>query len=381
MGTVITAWSAVSPFGLGRAVLADGLRAGGGACAASAVPHAWGVPEDRACLVPDAALGTVLGRKGTRSMDRVTALAVAAVGGLLDDGLRDDEGRHGGVATGESLGLVLGTTTGSAQSMMDFTRESLLGAKPFFVDPARFPNTVMNCAAGQCAIWHRLKGPNATVAGGRIASLHALNYARRLLRAGRATAVLCGGVEELTRARFWLEWHSRRPDESGTVLGEGCAILLVERVNEPARGLASGLQPLAEVLAVEFGTFAGDGAAIDDGAGAVLAACIRRAMDRPSVGAEAIWAVAPCGAPGAAGEHERAALDAVLGDHETVHIRPVEIIGDTRAAAAVFQVAAVLAVAAESPRPVDRLALVTAVDTEGVVGCALLRIRHPLGEQ
>lgn len=372
-GTVITAWSAVSPFGLGPAVFEAALR-GGATRATSAVGDAWGVPEQEVCRVPGDALGHVLSRKGTRSMDRVTALAVATVGRLLDD-----RERHGAIATGESVGLVLGTTTGSAQSMMDFTRDSFLGKKPFFVDPARFPNTVMNCAAGQSAIWHCLKGPNATVAGGRIAGLHALNYARRLLRAGRAAAVLCGAVEELSPARCWLEWHSRPAGEPAVVPGEGCAVFLVERA---AAAPVPGRRPLADVLAVEFGTFAGDrrpagGAATDNGDGpwagaaTALAACIGRALHQATVTADAIWAVAPSGAA----EVEHAALDAVLGGRMAVEVRPVELIGDTRAAAAAFQIAAVLAVAAEQPGPAGRLALVTAVDTEGVVGCALLRIR------
>src|SRR5699024_7600310 len=97
--------------------------------------------------------------------------------------LHEDGERLPGI--GEDAGLVLGTHTGSAQSIMDFTRESLVSAKPFYVDPSLFPNTVMNCAAGQSAIWHQLKGPNTTIAGGRGTGLLALQYALRLQRAGR----------------------------------------------------------------------------------------------------------------------------------------------------------------------------------------------------
>lgn len=130
-------------------------------------------------------------------MDRVTGLAVTAVGSLLDDGERNRA-----VGTGEGAAFALGTTTGSAQSMMDFTRDSLTSEQPFFVDPARFPNTVMNCAAGQSAIWYQLKGPNATIAGGRTAALHALNYSRRLLGSGRARTVLCGERRSSRRPRL-----------------------------------------------------------------------------------------------------------------------------------------------------------------------------------
>lgn len=175
---VITAWSAVSPYGIGRAVFAEGLRERRGTVTELGPEHG-STPDGVGCVVPAFGIRDVLGKKGTRSMDRVTGLAVTAVGSLLDDA-----DRNRAVGTGEGAAFALGTTTGSAQSMMDFTRDSLTGEQPFFVDPARFPNTVMNCAAGQSAIWYQLKGPNATIAGGRTAGLHALNYSRRLL--GRA---------------------------------------------------------------------------------------------------------------------------------------------------------------------------------------------------
>jgi hypothetical protein len=157
--------------------------------------------------VPDFQVRAVLGKKGTRSMDRVTGLAITTVGRLLDDAPRNRE-----VATGESAALVLGTTIGSVQSQMDFVRDSFTGERPYLVDPARFPNAVMNCAAGQSAIWHRLKGPNTTIAGGRAAGLYALNYTRRLLRFGRAGTVLCGAVEEFSTERSWLGRHTREAE-------------------------------------------------------------------------------------------------------------------------------------------------------------------------
>ncbi len=55
-------------------------------------------------------------------MDRVTGLAVTAVRELLSEGGGEPE-------SGEGVGLVLGTTTGSAQSMMDITRDTLVHEK------------------------------------------------------------------------------------------------------------------------------------------------------------------------------------------------------------------------------------------------------------
>ncbi|MEV5944706.1 beta-ketoacyl synthase N-terminal-like domain-containing protein, partial [Streptomyces sp. NPDC051994] len=199
-GPVITGWSAVSPYGIGREAFMEGARSGR-TTAVALDSEQWSGPDQQACLVPDFDIRGELGRKGTRSMDRVTGLAVTAVGRLLKDG-----GEPIGDGGDDRAALVLGTNTGSAQSMMALTHDTFVQDKPYLVDPAQFPNTVMNCASGQCAIWYGLKGPNATVAGGRSSGLLALNYARRLLAAGRARTVLCGAVEEYSSARSWLEW-------------------------------------------------------------------------------------------------------------------------------------------------------------------------------
>ena len=159
----LTGWSSVSPLGVGvepfgAAVRAgtDGLEPGG--------PER-GLPTEHVGLVPGFQVRESLGRKNTRSMDRATGPAVLTVGMLLE---ADRVAGH--AFDGDEVGLVLGTTTGSVQSMTDFTRDSLTRDKPYDVDPARFPNTVMNCAAGQSAIWHGLRGPDTTVAGGALES-------------------------------------------------------------------------------------------------------------------------------------------------------------------------------------------------------------------
>jgi 3-oxoacyl-[acyl-carrier-protein] synthase II len=366
----------VSPFGIGRDAFAAGLREGR-ATAALDGEAPDGLPQVPTCAVPGFGPRETLGRKGTRSMDRVTGLAVAAVGALLDD----DE-RNRSVGTGADAAFTLGTTTGSAQSMMDFTRDSLTGERPFFVDPARFPNTVMNCAAGQSAIWHRLRGPNATLAGGRTAGLHALNYARRLLGSGRAKTVLCGAAEELTAARAWLEHHAGSGSHQPAPLGEGCAMLLVEpesgdnrETSETSenREPSAGQPVLAEVSAVELGVV------LHDDVRTALANCLRRALRQAGAEPGDVAVMAPSSPPDeasdGAGAAEIAAVREVLGEHPH-RIGVPELIGDTGAAAAGMQAAALLAYAAEQPRrTAGRLGLITSVDRGGSVGCALLTLR------
>jgi 3-oxoacyl-[acyl-carrier-protein] synthase II len=246
------------------------------------------------------------------------------------------------------LGLVLGTGSGSVQSIMDFTRDSLSGEKPFHVDPARFPNTVMNKAAGQSAIWHGIKGPNTTIAGGWLTGLLALSYAVRIYRAGRCDRVLCGAAEEYSVQRAWLEWHTgtRAP------LGEGGAVFLLE---SPSSAAAAGRSAVARVLGTRFGAYG-----VADEAGAALRSCVRGVLADAGAAASDVRVVAPLGAD------EEAALG--LAGPRFVYGR--SLFGDTSAAATGLHMAAALAVLETLPS--GSLALVTGIDRDGTVGCALL---------
>ena len=364
---VITGWSAVSPFGLGRKAFADGIADGlaqcvadgfAGGASALAESEDWPVPGQRIAPVPDFVTAEVLGRKGTRSMDRVSALAAAAADELLG---ADD--RHREVATGERAALVLGTTAGSSTSMMDITRDTHTRAKPFHIDTPRIPNAIMNSSAAQCAIRHGLKGPNTTVAGGRAAGLFALRYALRLLSGGHARSVLCGGAEELTYDRGRLE--RQVAGEEPTALGEGSSLLLLEP------GAPRDRPVLAEVLGVSLGVFPADGR---DGQGrqgereardAALDACLSRTLARAGVEPGELWAVSP-----AFGQRE------VRVDGHTPRTLPdgAEAWGDAGAAAAPFQIASVLAAAERDPAARGRVAAVLSADRDHVLGCAVLRL-------
>ena len=299
-GFWITGWATISPHGRGRKAFLD------------AAPRSRGVP--------DFDVSEVLGAKGTRSINRVTALAIATVGDLL---------ANTGCPTGEGTGLVLGTTTGSVESMMSFTRSSLTAERPYQVGPTLFPNTVMNCAAGKCAIWHDLRGPNTTIAGGRTTGLQALAYTGRLLRAGRAERVLVGAAEELSPARAWLA--------PGVPFTEGCAMLLVE----PGAGMA-------EILSVRSRI------SPDGDIPATLRACVDGALDAASVPLKEIWAGSGIRLRGAK------SLDGLA--------------GEASSATAVFRIASVLAEAERTPARADRFALVTAHDADGSVSALVLRV-------
>lgn len=133
-----------------------------------------------------------LGKKGTRNMDRLTALAISGMANLMVDLGVDRDGVH------DQIGIVLGTAQGSMDSIVRFTYETLAYDRPDFVNPALFPNTVMNCAAGQAAIWYRLRGLNTTISCHEMSFLSAVEYSCLQLNRGAAKTLVTGGVEELS---------------------------------------------------------------------------------------------------------------------------------------------------------------------------------------
>ncbi|MEU8892586.1 beta-ketoacyl synthase N-terminal-like domain-containing protein [Streptomyces sp. NPDC048442] len=351
----ITAWSALSPYGHHAADFTAGVR--------DRRPTFAPVPGQEGqlgCLVPHFEPRTVLGKKGTRDMNRVTALAVAAVGAVLDDD----------TAPGPDTALVLGTTTGSVQSMTDFTRSSLTGERPYDVEPGVIPNSVMNCAAAQCAIRHRIQGPNTTLAGGRAGALLGLLYAHRLLRAGRARTVLCGGAEEYSTARAWLEARSRDeapaliggvPGLIGGVpglLGEGAAVLRLTDGTAP-----SAKPPPASVLSVHTRQTAEGSDPAE-----TVRTTVAEALKRAEIAAPDVWAAAGTGLDPA----ETEALDALFPRQAREELPALgTLLGDTGAASAALQLASAVASAHRAP---GGHAVITSVDGQGLVAAAVLRM-------
>ncbi|MFI5834159.1 beta-ketoacyl synthase N-terminal-like domain-containing protein [Micromonospora sp. NPDC051300] len=335
MSGVVTGCGVVSAAGDSVADVLTAIRAGTAVRADVRDRFAEPLPETEAPAIADFDVRALLGRKGTSFLDRATALAMVACGRALADGglTLDDDNRH-------RVGVVLGTTTGSLKSTMDFSRETLVQDKPYLVNPVLFPNTVMNCAAGQAAIRYGLRGVNATVAGGPLAFLYALRYALNAIRRGYADALLVGGVEEYTPNTAW----AARLTDAGPA-GEAAAVYLLRRRGAEAVGAR------AEVLSVATG-FA------PDDADAGLAGCARRALAVADVRAADVWALA--GDDG----------DCPPGV-ERLPVR--QALGDCQAAAGALAFGALLARYAEEPAAAGRPALVTARSRDGGVAAAVVR--------
>ncbi|GAA3734021.1 beta-ketoacyl synthase N-terminal-like domain-containing protein [Salinactinospora qingdaonensis] len=294
-----------------------------------------------------------LGRKGTGFLDRATALALVACDQALE---------HGGVVVDDScrdrVGVVLGTTQGSLRSTMDYSRETLVQDRPYLVNPALFPNTVMNCAAGQTAIRYGLKGINTTLAGGRLAFLQALRYAQNALRRGYADTLLVGATEELTDQTAW-SMRLSHPDADTLAVGEGAALFVVSNA-------AVGTDPLphAEVLSVVHG-YAPDGA-VETG----LGGCVRRGLAAAQVDASEVDLLVT----GEVGNERRetAAATTALGDEPARVLRVKDVLGELQAATGALQLAAVLGLQGGSEGD-GRCAVITGCDADGGVAAAVVR--------
>jgi 3-oxoacyl-[acyl-carrier-protein] synthase II len=353
-GPYINGWSALSPLGTGRREFADGLRAG--RCGQLAEPaDARGGPAVGYPVTADPK--GIVGTKGTRVLDRMTLLAIATAALVLEE--------HP-VATGgdrAATGLVLGTSTGSIASITDFTRDTFVRDRPYLVDPAAFPNTVINGPAGRTAVWHGLRGLNSTVSASRNTGLTALRYASRMIRRGYAETLLVGAVEEYSTP---IATAADLLDDATGPLGEGCVMFLVGGARAAGAG---GGEPLAELVDFEFGIAPVDrpGPAQGD----CLAAAIARMLRRSGVAPADLWLVSMAQSGGDRLDGaEVAAVDAVLaGATGPRRVVAAAQVGNTFSALGAFQLAAILAFNGRS----GRLSLITSLGFDGTVACALVR--------
>lgn len=195
-----------------------------------------------------------LGRRNLRPLDRTSRLVTSAAQLALNN-----SGWSESMRNDEEVGLVLGTMFCSVHTISEFDRRAL-EVGPAFASPMDFSNTVINAAAGQTAIMHKLRGINSTISTGTSSGLQAIAYATEVIRSGRARTLLAGGADELCFESFYgfdragllcrsdrsagdfpIPFDKRR---NGFALGEGAALLMLENA-EFAR--QRGARPLAEI--------------------------------------------------------------------------------------------------------------------------------------
>jgi len=251
----ITGWGVVSPLGVGQTDFVESFSN-----LEQARETAFrGPTELLAETAPGAHLAEVwdwdpsrwLGPKGHRTFDRLTKFLIVAAGQALAHAeiKRDREF----LALGpDRVGICSATAYGSLDAITELNRIAEL-EDPRYINPTRFPNTVINAAAGYVSIWEDLRAPNTTIVDGNCGALDAVVNADLHFCRDRADAFLVGGGEVLTEP-LYVAMHklgvvAEGVGAPGLHLGEGAAYLVVETLEGAA---ARGARVHAEIIG--FGT-------------------------------------------------------------------------------------------------------------------------------
>ena len=182
---------------------------------------------------------TVASAKDARHMDRFVHFALAAgIEAVTDAGLTDSE------PDCEKIGVSIGSGIGGIEKIEDcqenFLKHGARRISPFFV-----PSTIINIAGGYLSMRFNFQGPNFALVSACTTGTHCIGNSARLIQAGDAEAMVCGGAEAaitpLAVGSFGtaraLSRNNENPQEAscpfdkkrdGFVLGEGAGALVLE---------------------------------------------------------------------------------------------------------------------------------------------------------
>ncbi len=252
---VVTGLGVVSPNGIGREAFFEAVFSGLSGIKPVSLFDTSIFKVKTAGEIKDFTPEEFLGPKGLRTFDRSIKLVLSAARLALDDaGLEVTEENT------RQIGVAIGTALAGVKSVCDFDRDALVDGVRY-VNPALFPNTVINSAASQVSIKFNIKGFNSTISTGFSCGLDAVNYALDALKSGRSRIVLTGAVEELSMQTFFgfykagclagshgsgieisCTFDKRR---NGIIFGEGSCILIAEDLES---ALARKAHIYAEIL-------------------------------------------------------------------------------------------------------------------------------------
>lgn len=311
-------------------------------------------PETAARVVENFDAKRYLGAKGLSSLDRTTQFTILGADLALQDGGFDQDIRQSG-----DFGVVLGSASGSIRSIADFAYSTYTSNPPYTVSAMDFPKTVMNSAAGQCAIRHKLTGLNSTICAGTLSSMLAFRYSTLMLRLGRAQVLLAGGVEEYCA---WSAWsHNRRCHDTPELpFGEGCALFALSMTP-----MAAGSRHYGDILACTVDSSAVRGR---HPAGSALNRCVRIALKKTGLTPASLQWWSGQNSSGAVAVLERESIEALAGDagRQLPRIDDVCHDGDFGSASTAFQLATAIAAGARG------VGVITGTSPDGQVGCLIV---------
>jgi 3-oxoacyl-[acyl-carrier-protein] synthase II len=319
---VITGMGSVSPFGLGVAALMDALLAGRSGVVK--VPALEGITGMRTRL---AALATgvdplSIPRKFRRSMSNMSVFATLA---------SQDAAAMAGLSAkelgGGRLGVSIGSTTGSPQTLQEFFKDFESDHSLERMKSTLFFHIMNHSCAANVAQALGVTGRMLAPAAACSTSCHAVGYAAEIIGLGKQEFMLCGGADEfhpLTCGTFDIinaashafndsPSSTPRPfdrDRDGIVCGEGSGILLLESLES---ALKRGATILAEITGFATNT---DPGSIANPNPAAIADCMRLALaDAGLEPSQVDYVNAHATATEQGDVAECAAISAVFGSH------------------------------------------------------------------
>ena len=185
-------------------------------------------------------------RKDAKRNDRFVQLGIAAAKEAVAAA-----GLDWNIVNPERVGVIIGSGIGGIETF-EAQHKTYLERGPDRVSPFFIPMMISNMASGQVSIHTGAKGPNFTTVSACTSSANALGEALRLLQHHDADVVIAGGTEATITPMSFAGFCSMkamstrneepqrasRPfdrDRDGFVMGEGAAVLILEREDHARR--------------------------------------------------------------------------------------------------------------------------------------------------
>ncbi|NLK07622.1 MAG: beta-ketoacyl-ACP synthase II [Firmicutes bacterium] len=238
---VITGIGAVTPFGLGKDVLWEGIVNGRSGVRRITRFDASDLTSQIAGEVPEFDPLQFMDRKEARRMDRFTQYAVAASSLALSDAGLDKK-----VPLGERTGVLIGSGIGGLETL-ETQCQTLITRGANRISPFFVPMMIADMAAGQVSIQFGAKGHNACTVTACCSGSHSIGDAFRVIQRGDADVMISGGAEaplvKLAMAGFCsaktLSVRNDEPEKAcrpfdaqrdGFIMGEGSGIVILEEL-------------------------------------------------------------------------------------------------------------------------------------------------------